>query len=27
MSNMGVVFIFKGIVYNNDNFFDEERVN
>jgi hypothetical protein len=27
MNNMGVVFIFKGIVYNNDNFFDEELVN
>lgn len=27
MNNMGVVFLFKGIVYNNDNFFDEELVN
>ena len=27
MSNMGVVFLFKGIVYNNDNLFDEEPVN
>ena len=26
MNNMGVVFLFKGIVYNNDNYFDEESV-
>lgn len=27
MNNMGVVFLFKGIVYNNDNLFDEEPIN
>jgi hypothetical protein len=27
MNNMGVVFLFKGIVYNNVNYFDEESVN
>jgi hypothetical protein len=27
MNNMGVVFLFKGIVYNNDTLFDEEPVN